>query len=254
MNKIKGLILAVSLFGLAACEPQQLNSKKNLSGSNVSNGSYDTKLKANAPWPPVNEEAQISDNLLSKNYYLIFDGSGSMAENTCSDGRDRLSVAKDAILTFIESIPDDANIGLFIFDQFDANERVSLSPSNKIAISNMVIKARAGGSTPLGNAVLSGYRSLTIQAQKQLGYGEYNMVVITDGSSSDNVNRPIAKVLSESPITLHTIGFCIRGNHPLNQEGLTIYKNAQNPSELTAGLKEVLAESPSFNVDSFEGS
>jgi hypothetical protein len=58
-------------------------------------------------------------------------------------------------------------------------------------------------------------------------------------------------MLAASPITLHTIGFCIGERHVLNQPGRTIYRAANDAAELRAGLQAVLAEAESFSVSSF---
>ena len=59
-------------------------------------------------------------------------------------------------------------------------------------------------------------------------------------------------LLKESPIVLHTIGFCIDSKHALNQAGRTIYKAADNPEALRQGLSDVLAEAPQFAVTKFK--
>ena len=59
-------------------------------------------------------------------------------------------------------------------------------------------------------------------------------------------------MLNESPVVLHTIGFCIGSRHSLNQAGRTIYKAADNPGALQQGLADVLAEAPQFSVQKFK--
>lgn len=52
-------------------------------------------------------------------------------------------------------------------------------------------------------------------------------------------------------MVLHTIGFCIGEKHSLNQPGRTLYRAADNPEQLRAGLADVLAEAPSFADQKF---
>ena len=91
------------------------------------------------------------------------------------------------------------------------------------------------------------------QARKQLGYGEYTIVVVTDGIANDTrllANR-VRRILDVSPINIYTIGFCIGTDHSLNQAGRTTYKAANNPQELRQGLQEVLAEAEHFDITDF---
>ena len=126
-------------------------------------------------------------------------------------------------------------------------------PLNMGADSNEEKSAATGGGTPLSSAIEIAYKSLTAQAKKQLGYGDYHLVVVTDGVANtgyepDNV---LAKILTESPVVVHTIGFCISTRHSLNQPGRTIYNTAQDYESLRKGLQSVLAEAPEFSVSEF---
>ena len=207
-------------------------------------------------WPTLKEgQASIAENLNMKNYYLVFDASGSMENSQCSNGLSKIVVAKNSVIEFIKKIPADANIGLNVFDNTGSYERVSLGLKSRDKIIAEIKRVQAGGGTPLQSAIDTGYRSLSKQAVSQLGYGEYHMVVITDGeaSSGEDPQFTVKQMLTNSPVVLHTIGFCLSGQHSLNQAGYTLYKAAGNPAELTKGLDSVLAESPDFNVDAFEG-
>jgi len=111
-----------------------------------------------------------------------------------------------------------------------------------------------GGGTPLSEAFQSSFLMLTKQGLQQLGYGEYTIVVITDGAASSRVqlNKWVHFVLNNSPIQIYTIGFGIGTDHTLNQPGLTQYKPAENLAELQMGLKEVLAEAETFDETEFK--
>ena len=207
-------------------------------------------------WPAIETSQEVvSDNLSRNNYYLVFDGSGSMGDRECASGQTKIKVAKSAMVEFISKIPDDANIGLLVFDNSGTRERVALGQNSKDRTIDAILKVQAGGGTPLDSAIRLAYKSLTRQAKSQLGYGEYHLVVITDGeaTSGQNPANIVGKVTNKSPVVLHTIGFCISGRHSLNQAGVTLYKSANNPTELARGLDSVLAEASDFTVDTFEG-
>ncbi len=206
-------------------------------------------------WPKIGEDQiDIASNLTKKNYYIVFDGSGSMDQPGCSNGNAKIDVAKSSVKAFISKISSDANLGLIIFDANGVNERVSLEQSSREEAISYIERAVAGNATPLGSSIKFAYDALTKQATRQLGYGEYHLVVITDGTAStgEEPGFIVDELLNSSPVLLHTIGFCISGGHALNQEGETIYKAADNPKQLSQGLDSVLAEAPNFQIDSFE--
>lgn len=206
-------------------------------------------------WPPLADKATpLAGNPLAKNYYLVFDASGSMSEAKCTAGEPKLDVARRAVAAFSQRLPADANVGLATFDSRGVRELVPLVPGSQRAIGEALDGLHAGGGTPLLDAVRLAHRQLREQGAKQFGYGEYNLVIVTDGEYQPAHQDPRAEVdriLETSPILVHTIGFCIGDTHSLNQAGRTLYKAADNPQQLTEGLQAVLAESESFDVAKF---
>jgi hypothetical protein len=207
-------------------------------------------------WPPVVENDKstpLADSLTAKNFVLVLDGSGSMAKQGCSGERSKNEVARDAVIDWAASVPEDANLGLVVFDRNGFSIRLPLGLGNRPQFKNEVRKVVPDRSTPLAAALEIAQSMLIDQARTQLGYGEYTVVIVTDGAADDiaalenNVNR----VLATSPVVIHTIGFCIAADHSLNRAGRTTYRAANNPAELRKGLQEVLAESDSFDLSGF---
>lgn len=206
-------------------------------------------------WPPARDkEPPLSADLFAKNYYVVFDGSGSMSEKGCSGRDSKIKVAKAALASFARSVPVQANLGLQVFDGAGLNERLPLGTRNRDQFTRMVNEVRAAGGTPLKSAVRQAYAKLQDQAAKQLGYGEYHLVIVTDGQadSAQDPTDDVNTLLRESPIVVQTIGFCIGPQHSLNQPGRTIYRAADNPEGLKQGLADVLAEAPQFAVTQFK--
>jgi uncharacterized protein with von Willebrand factor type A (vWA) domain len=129
-----------------------------------------------------------------------------------------------------------------------------LASDNKQAFLTAVNNSQTGGGTPLKSAIAEGIRRLGAQARKQLGYGEYHLVVVTDGEADygEDPKEVVNFVVANTPVVIHTIGFCLDDRHSLNQVGKTDYKAATSPEDLVKGLKDVLAESESFSVDNFK--
>lgn len=189
----------------------------------------------------------------AKNYYIIFDGSGSMGDRKCAGNGQKIQVAKAAVKEFSAQIPESANVGLAVFDGRGLSERIVLGKDNQAAVAQAIEKVEAAGGTPLASAISLAGHELARQAALQMGYGEYHMVVVTDGEADkgEDPQSIVNAILKESPIVVHTIGFCIGAKHSLNQAGRVLYQSADNPEELRQGLKEVLAEATTFNVDEF---
>jgi len=200
------------------------------------------------------EAPELSKKLFLKNYYVVLDGSGSMSSRGCSGNKTRTVVAKESLIAFSGALPLEDNLGLLVFDSKGVSERVALNQNNREEFIKKVKEAGADSGTPLKSAIYKAIDKIKVQAGKQLGYGEYHLVIVTDGEAgySQDPEGAIQYIIKNTPIVVHTLGFCIGSNHSLNQEGLTLYKSADNPEELLKGLKEVLAESEEFSVDAFK--
>jgi len=216
--------------------------------------------RAASAWPFIgaadgatSPSALVANELIRSNYYVVFDASGSMNESRCSGDRSKLAVAKDALLRFAKRLPANANLGLHVFDSQGIRQVLPLGPLDREALERSVDAIRAGGGTPLAESALEAYAVLTAQARRQLGYGEYHLVIVTDGEATGADPRgAVDRIVGESPVLVNTIGFCIKDDHSLNQAGRTLYKAADNPSALDQTLADVLAEAPSFDVTRFE--
>ncbi len=216
------------------------------------------ELGLTPPWPPLAEDDQsaIDDagiNQFESNIYLVLDGSGSMADDKCADGSTKMEVAKRAVAEFVRALPANVAVGLAAFDTNGLSERVALATGDRGNVFDTVRAIEPGGGTPLKYAIRLAYERLTEQANAQLGYGEYQIVVITDGAatSGQDPRDTVNEINRVSPVVINTVGFCIGVDHALNQTGRTLYTAADDYNSLRQGLDSVLAESPDFKVLSF---
>lgn len=239
---------------LAACDdaPSQGSAigttKTTTSAGSSSNTTEASSVKANVVWPGVAPEdmnVAIDSNLTRSNFMVVYDGSGSMDYASCgSSSPNRHADGVIALKEFVKAVPDDANLGLFVFDGKGMAVRVSLAVGNRDIFLNEIDNISIGQGTPLKSAIKTAYFELKTQAYHQLGYGRYSLVIVTDGeaNSGEDPTRIVNDIIDETPVEVHTVGLCFSGRHSLNQPGRTFYTDAQNPAQLIEGLKSVLAE------------
>lgn len=204
---------------------------------------------AAVPAPPPG--AEIS---LDRNYYIIVDGSGSMTDTSCA-GKfgNRIEGAKWAVKEFVgKGVQPNVALGLYVFDNTGASERVPLGKENRQAIAAAVEKISGGGNTPLNGSIKRGAGVLAQQREKQLGYGEFYLIVATDGQASDGPGNASDGVRSavELGVPIITIGYCLPDTHPLARDSVS-YRNANDPEQLLSALRESQAESPYFDTQRF---
>jgi Ca-activated chloride channel family protein len=271
LNLSIALIFLVSLVALSACSPEPEQKQKQKQKQPVKQIAKQKQKKedtqeiqsepiARTAWPfgfekEIEGEVQpekAADKMITRNFVIIFDDSGSMADPDADDNR-KIDTAKKAVVEWSKSVPTGANVGLVSFHN-GVWSLQHLTPASKERLISTVLNIAEGGNTPLSAAFEKSFLMLTRQGLQQLGYGEYTIVVITDGAASSRIqlNKWVHFVLDNSPIQIYTIGFGIGTDHTLNQPGLTQYKPAENLAELQKGLKEVLAEAETFDETEFK--
>jgi Ca-activated chloride channel homolog len=257
MNKKQNssLVYFFIFFGLIVFYNSDFSSDKNVPSKKVERKVQGTSGNT-LTWPPKEAES-VSPLPLEEqtdvNYYVIFDGSGSMLESSCTNNSNRIRVARDAMRHFVNHVPDSARLGLYVFDNRGVTERVPLGKENRNELIQAIESVNPGSVTPLRKSISDAVISLGKQYAAQLGYGEYHLVIVTDGiaSKGQDPSGVVKWILENTPIVIHTIGFCIDENHSLNIPGNTIYRSANSPEELTASLEAVLAEAEVFDISKF---
>ena len=250
-NVLTLIASAAMLFALAACDEPATNAK---AGDQSPSATATTEAKVESKkeiWPPKPEgEIVLASNPLQTNIMVVYDGSGSMKYDACGASGNRHSAAVPAVKKFVAAVPNDASLGLYIFDSRKNGIRVPLGVNNKKEFNSALDEVRIGDGTPLKSSMTEAYYALLHQAQAQLGYGRYIMLVVTDGeaNSGESPAGVVQYLVDSTPIEVHTVGLCFEGRHSLNQPGKTFYTNAQNPEQLIEGLKAALAEANEADV------
>lgn len=211
-------------------------------------------LAQRTPWPPPGANVQVAPDVTARNYYVVLDASGSMEARACRGFGSKIDQAREALAGFASALPKDANVGLLVFDGRGIREQVPLAGGDRAPFLDAVRAIKPGGGTPLRSALALARGKLVLQAQRQLGYGEYHLVIVTDGEASpgEDPRAVVNAMIAATPIVLHTIGFCIDAQHSLNQPGRILYRQANDLEELKRGLQNVLAEAPSFIAQQFD--
>ena len=254
MKKFNYIIYFVCVVLLASgCERRERNQQTSTTDSN--------KIEATTQ-PEATSDLETSDLgqiSLARNFYFIFDGSGSMRDPLGSDcGGDqsfqrKLEGAKWAVAEFLKKVPEDVNLGLYVFDENHTSKDecnvLPLGPNNMTAFLQAINAVEAGGGTPLARAIQFGAEVLAKQKAKQLGYGEFRLVVVTDGLADDIPQA--AEFATEKEIPIYAIGLCIQEDHPLRQYAVS-YRAANNFQDLAKALEATVAETEFYDAKTFE--
>ena len=180
-------------------------------------------------------QVQVTDNVV-----VVVDASGSMGANMAGTGRDRMSVAKDALKQVLDQIPDTTHVGILVFPR--GNWVYPLGPRKESMLTGAIDSIQAGGSTPLGDYMKRGADALLEARKKQFGYGTYRLLVVTDGEAGDarQVEAYTPDIIARG-ITIDCIGVEMASRHTLATK-VHSYRNANDPESLKQAISEVFAE------------
>lgn len=179
------------------------------------------------------------------NIVVVLDNSGSMGNGF--NGQTRMQAAKSALKLVLNNLPDTTNIGLVtinpvIIDKQYTNWIFPIGPIDKQKLNHYVDSLVETGGTPLGAFIKVGADSLLEFREKQK-YGNYRLIVITDGEASDNglLERYVPDVMRRG-VKFDVIGVGL-SNHTLSKK-VSSYRSADNPNSLIQAVQQVLAEVP----------
>lgn len=190
-------------------------------------------------------------DLHTENIIVILDASGSMKENFRADQtKSKMDAAKEALREVLANVPDNTHIGLLVFSSNVQNDWVyPLGPKNTDRLMAAIDLPRPGGGTPLGKYMRIGANRLLEQREKQYNYGNYRLLIVTDGVAQDQekVAQYTPEILSRH-IRVDVIGVDMETAHLLAKEADS-YRRADNPGELVAAVTQILAETGGTGTD-----
>ena len=192
------------------------------------------------------------DDIHKDNIVVILDASGSMQDKFSGDRtKSKMEAAKAALQEVLSKIPDDTQIGLLVFSGANIqNDWVyPLGPKDTQKLIAAIHLPRPSGNTPLGKYIRIGANRLLDQREKQYNYGNYRLLVVTDGEASDadKVKHYTPEILNRQ-IRIDVIGVDMKTDHMLAKV-VDSYRKADNPGELVAAVSQILAETGDTGTD-----
>ena len=135
---------------------------------------------------------------------ILMDASGSMKNYV--DGKEKLQVAKDAIVNFVNNITE-VELGLRVFGHkegcSDSEQLVPISKLNVAEITDKVSQFDAIGKTPVAETLLDTRNDFSNE-------GERYVILVSDGKEScEGSVREAAEELKKKGIVIYAIGFDI---------------------------------------------
>jgi hypothetical protein len=184
---------------------------------------------------------------------LVFDASKSMNDDD-GTGRPKLEAAKAAMNTLIDSLPDDAQVGLRVYGSevsgggkaagcADTRLLMPIEPLNRGALKDRIARINAKGFTPIGASLRAAAADLPAQ-------GANTIVLVSDGG--DNCAPPapcgVAEELAGQGVNLQiqAVGFQVKPGarrqlQCIADKGKGAYVDADNAQQLGQTLKTVTA-------------
>jgi hypothetical protein len=173
---------------------------------------------------------------------ILLDGSGSMG--AVMGTQVKMEAAKAAIRNVLATLPESTQVGLLVFTQRGPQRGwlSTLGPRDDAVLLKKLATVEPGGKTPLGQYLQVAANQLLQQRTRQLGYGTYRLLVVTDGQATD-----MTKMLGVAPqvvsrgMVLDVIGVDMKRDHALSSMAHS-YRRADDAASLRSAMAEVLAE------------
>ena len=179
---------------------------------------------------------------------LILDASGSMF-NRLSDGRYRITAAKEALGDFVRALPSsDLNVGLRVYGAKLQSEAPGACRDSELVVPipgvdrdrllERVLGTQARGKTPIAYSLLEASRDLPSSP------GNCLVILVTDGQEAcEGDVRAAARQLTSTRCEsdLRIIGFDLDAAAARSFEGLGEFVNARDAAQLADELGKALA-------------
>jgi hypothetical protein len=203
------------------------------------------KLKTLMAWIVFSTSATGAvDEVYCDNVVVVLDASGSMSEPFHGAQHCKMDAAKAAMRQVLQTVPASTHVGVLVFSarNFTQDWLFPLGPRDDARLIVAVNGLQPGNDTPLGRYMKIGADVLLRQREKQLGYGSYRLLIVTDGEADDQflVERYTPEINARN-ICIDVIGVNMRHNHPLATK-VHAYRRADDAAALSSAMHESFAE------------
>ncbi|MFH5804790.1 VWA domain-containing protein [Alienimonas sp. DA493] len=178
---------------------------------------------------------------------VVLDDSGSMMEPMPGSGESKMDVAKAALRETFAALPPDARVGVYVLNGFGAglegdSELLPIAQHSADEVAGKLEFVFPGGGTPLGERLAEAADALLAERAARK-YGDYRLLVITDGEATDGdrLERAVPAALGTG-LTVDVIGVAMAEDHALATQ-VDRYRRADDPEALREALRGALAES-----------
>lgn len=196
---------------------------------------------------PAWEASLPGDGSQAEHVLILLDASGSMTAQM--EGPDparmitRMEAAKQAISKVVDGLKGEVRIGLLVFSSRDGKEwAYPVGPLDKERFRAGLMAVQADGGTPLGEYIEKAANALLAERQALKGYGDYRLVVVTDGEAEDPERMDAAATgLLSRGISLDVVGVQMDEAHALSAKAHS-YREAGDMASLEKAIRALLAE------------
>lgn len=195
---------------------------------------------------------------------VVFDTSGSMDEFMRSAQKDRMTVAKQALIEVLSKVPTTTKIGVLTFQGW----AYKVAPVEINSLTRSIDSIVAQGGTPLYEFIAQGGTELLTERENNSNVGYYKLVVVTDGEAGDiNLNEDsvledgsfrlgVLKDVISRGIVVDTIALDMKSEHSLKTSINGVYMSGDDPESLRQSLTKAVAEvgfgDDSITADAFK--
>ncbi|MEO0587020.1 MAG: vWA domain-containing protein, partial [Planctomycetota bacterium] len=194
--------------------------------------------------PPAHAQPAAEPVVDATNVVILLDASGSMGNSMRGSTQSKMIVARQALLSVVQSLPPDTNVGVLVFSgRGKQGDWVhDLGPIDLPALERSLNALHPDGGTPLGRYIQLAANRLLNQRAEQGGYGTYRLIIVTDGQAGDEelVEAYTPQVLARG-LTVQVIGVAMNEEHMLANR-VHAYRPAADAASLQAALSAAVAE------------
>ena len=180
---------------------------------------------------------------------IVFDDSYSMDGPISGGYESRISVAKKALVSVVEQLPNDAHVGIILLNEGN-HWAVPVGKVNKSEMISTIKSIRAKGGTPLGTCTERASKKL-MELKAKKPYSRFRLLIVTDGEADSTegglINRCIPEIIQKG-VAIDAIGLDMAQDHSLATQ-VNNYRPAQDVETLVKAILQTFAEISSDNPD-----